>query len=164
MEKAAPVGLWMVCAAQVAYILASFTSGDIGLGTVADAASAGCAAVCASALSRSDRNAFAWGLVVFAIVQLIDLVVTFFTRGVGSFFLAFIVVVIGLAVAATSALAWRKQPADAPRPQGVRMGAAILSLGNFGYLVAGFLSGATLGLFPLGGLASGIGWALVALL
>lgn len=162
MERGAPVGLWLVSASQVAYVLGSFSEpGGPALGTVLSVASAACAAVSASALSRSDRTTFAWGIVVFAIVQLFDYLTSL--SGANPFLIGFTLIVIGLAAAAASAQRWRRESADAQRPQGTRFGAGLASLGAFSYLAAGFLAGANLSIFTTGALAAGVGWALVAL-
>lgn len=161
MERAAPVGLWLVSASQVAYVFGSFTQpGGPGIGTIASVASAGCAAVAASGLSRGDRTTFAWSLVAFLVVQGIDYLTSL---NLSPFFIGFTLLVVGLAVMSASAMRWRTQGADVARPNGVRFGAGLASLGAFSYLVAGFLIGANFSPFTLGALAAGVGWALVAL-
>lgn len=161
MERAAPVGLWLVMVSQIAYVFGSFSFGGPGIGTVASAVSAACAGIAASALSRGDRSTFAWALVTFAAVQGLDYVTSF--NNFGAFFIGFTLLVAGLIVASTSALRWRREGADAPRPHGVRFGAGLASLGTLTYLVGGFLGGFNFSAFTIGVIAAGIGWALVAM-
>jgi hypothetical protein len=162
-ERAAPTGLWLVSASQILYLVGAFATGQLDLGTIADAASAGCAAVCASALARGDRASFAWGLLVFAAVQLLDYLVTLFGGRYPAYFAGFTFPVIGLAIVAASASRWRGAAADAPRPQGVRLGAGFASLGAFLYLVAGVMAGGSFNQFTVGAVCAGVGWLLVAL-